>query len=57
MLVDYSYPLMMAEKALKDVYNLMLHGKPEEALEEAKRAMDATSEAIVAIRVEIMKKS
>lgn len=30
--VDYAYPCMMAEKALKKLHNLMLEGKHDEAV-------------------------
>lgn len=30
--VDYAYPCMMAEKALKELHNLMLEGKYDEAV-------------------------
>jgi hypothetical protein len=29
---DYAYPCMMAEKALKNAYNLMLEGKKDQAI-------------------------
>lgn len=47
---DYAYPLMTAEKALKEVYDLMLHGKPEEAMEKAFKAQEAVIEAMLEIR-------
>lgn len=31
-MVDYAYPCMMAEKALKKLHNLMLEGKHDEAI-------------------------
>jgi hypothetical protein len=37
-MIDYAYPTMMAEKALKDLHNAMLDKKYAEAL---KLAMDA----------------
>lgn len=30
--VDYAYPCMMAERALKELHNLMLEGKYDEAV-------------------------
>jgi hypothetical protein len=30
--VDYAYPCMMAERALKNLHNLMLEGKYDEAV-------------------------
>ena len=35
MLIDYAYPCMMAEKAMKDVHRCMLGRSYEEALERA----------------------
>jgi hypothetical protein len=32
-MIDYSYPCMMAEKALKDLHNAALEGRLEEAKE------------------------
>lgn len=31
-MVDYAYPCMMAERALKNLHNLMLEGKHDEAI-------------------------
>jgi hypothetical protein len=38
-IVDYAYPAMMAEKALKDMHNAMLGNKFEEAMEYALQAI------------------
>lgn len=35
MVIDYAYPCMMAEKALKDAHQAMLNRSPQEALERA----------------------
>ena len=32
-MIDYSYPCMMAEKALKDLHNAAIEGRLEEAKE------------------------
>ena len=32
MLIDYAYPTMMAEKALKDLHNYMLENRYDDAL-------------------------
>jgi hypothetical protein len=37
--IDYAYPCMMAEKALKNLHNLMLEGKYEAAMDAAMEAM------------------
>ncbi len=37
--IDYAYPCMMAEKALKNLHNAMLEGNYDEALEQALEAM------------------
>lgn len=38
-IVDYAYPCMMAEKALKQLHEAMLAKKYDEALEHARTAM------------------
>ena len=38
-IVDYAYPCMMAEKALKDLHQAMLRGDVDAALEHALTAM------------------
>jgi hypothetical protein len=37
--IDYSYPCMMAERALRDLHAAMLHNDHEEAMEHALTAM------------------
>jgi hypothetical protein len=44
-IIDYAYPCMMAENALRKVHDHMLHGNFEAALEEA---------LIVAVETKIM---
>jgi hypothetical protein len=39
-MIDYSYPCMMAEKALKDLHNAALEGRLEEAKDVMKRLKD-----------------
>jgi len=38
-IIDYAYPCMMAEKALKDAHNSILEKNYDEALESAIQAM------------------
>lgn len=38
-LIDYAYPCMMAERALKDLHDAMLLKKYDEALKHAETAM------------------
>jgi len=38
-IVDYAYPCMMAEKALRELHNAMLQNDHEAALEHALQAM------------------
>ncbi len=52
-LVDYAYPCMMAEKALKDLHALMLEGKYDEAVTagiEALTDVRLTIQAVKAMR-------
>lgn len=48
--VDYAYPCMMAEKALKKLHNLMLEGKYAEAAEAGVEALADVRLTIHAIR-------
>jgi hypothetical protein len=41
-IVDYAYPAMMAEMALRDMHNAMLENKFDEALEHAMKAIVET---------------
>jgi hypothetical protein len=41
-MIDYSYPCMMAEKALKDLHNAAIEGRLDEA---AEHALEAITEA------------
>ena len=41
-MIDYSYPCMMAEKALKDLHNAAIEGRLDEAKE---HALEAITEA------------
>lgn len=49
-IVDYAYPAMMAEKALKDMHNAMLEHKFDQALACAMQAIVETKMAYNAIR-------
>lgn len=49
--VDYAYPTMMAEKALKNLHEAMLEGNLDEALEYARRAQAECKLAYHAILV------
>lgn len=48
--VDYAYPCMMAEKALKELHQAMLRNEYDTALELALTAMAETKLAYNAIR-------
>ena len=49
-MIDYAYPTMMAEKALKDLHLNMLDKKYDEACKQAIDALDKISEIYLAIR-------
>jgi hypothetical protein len=44
-MIDYSYPCMMAEKALKDLHNAAIEGRLDDA---AEHALEAITEARLA---------
>lgn len=46
-MIDYAYPTMMAEKALKDLHNAMLDKDYANAIEHGKKAL---AEVYLAIR-------
>ena len=51
-MIDYSYPCMMAERALKDLHNAAIEGRLEEAKEHALVALAEvrlTYQALVAM--------
>ena len=48
--VDYAYPCMMAEKALKELHNAMLEGKHEQAHEAGVRALAEVKLTLNAIK-------
>ena len=50
LMIDYAYPCMMAEKALKEAHHAMLERKYDEAIEEALSAMAETKLMITAIK-------
>ncbi len=47
---DYAYPCMMAERAVKNVYNLMLEGKKNEAIAECITAIHEIEDIITSIQ-------
>ena len=49
-IVDYAYPAMMAEKALKAMHDAMLENKHDDALEQALTAITETRIAYQAIK-------
>mgnify|MGYP006302376209 CR=1 FL=1 len=49
-MIDYAYPTMMAEKALKDLHNAMLDKQYEKAIEAGMEAIVACRTAISSIR-------
>ena len=49
-MIDYAYPTMMAEKALKDLHLSMLDRRYDEACKQAIDALDKISEIYLAIR-------
>ena len=46
---DYAYPCMMAERAVKNVYELMLKNDPDAALKECNKAITEIYNLIEAI--------
>lgn len=48
-MIDYAFPTMMAEKALKDLHYAMLNNDYQRALDAAARALEQTKEAVKAI--------
>jgi hypothetical protein len=50
LMVDYAYPCMMAENALKKAHDMMLENKYDEAIEEGLKAMAETKLMITAIK-------
>lgn len=54
-LIDYALPLLQTEVAVKRVYDKMLEGKPEAAMEYAYEAQKGLLDAMIMIRVEIVK--
>jgi len=51
-IVDYAYPCMMAEKALKDLHDAMLLRKYDDALEHGMKALVEVRLTLAAIRHE-----
>ena len=50
-MIDYAYPCMMAEKALKELYNAAIEGRIEDAQELALEVATQARMAYVALRV------
>ena len=50
-MIDYAYPTMMAEKALKDLHDAMLRRRYDEAVEAGLVAVRETCLALQAIAV------
>ena len=48
-MIDYAFPTMMAEKALKDLHYAMLRNDYTKALEAAAEALEQTKEAVKSI--------
>jgi hypothetical protein len=53
MLIDYAYPTMMAEKALKELHEAMLMKRYEDAIDHALEAMDQLEDIVIAIEHDI----
>lgn len=49
-LIDYAHPLIQAEKLVRDVYDHMLHNRPEEAMEAAKAVLTHMCDAMLMIK-------
>jgi hypothetical protein len=54
---DYAYPCMMAEKSLKNAYNLMLESKKDQAISQCITAIHEIEDIITAIQNEKIKTS
>ena len=49
-IVDYAYPCMMAERAMKDLHNAMLEGNYEQAIEAGNKALAEVKLTLTAIK-------
>lgn len=49
-MIDYSYPCMMAERALKDLHNAAIEGRLDDALEHALEALSEVRLTYQALR-------
>ena len=49
--VDYAYPCMMAENALKTVHHAALHNRYDEAIEAATMAITELRVAIASLKI------
>jgi len=54
-LIDYALPLLQTEVAVKRVYDKMLEGNPQVAMEYAQEAQRGLLDAMLMIRAEIVK--
>jgi hypothetical protein len=50
-IVDYAYPCMMAEKAVKNIHDAALHNKLDEAIESATIAITELRLALAALKI------
>lgn len=50
LMIDYAYPCMMAEKALKEAHHAMLEGKHDAAIEAGLKALAETKLMVNAIK-------
>lgn len=50
MMIDYAYPCMMAEKALKKAHDAVLHGDLDSAIEAGLTAMSEAKLMVTALR-------
>jgi hypothetical protein len=49
-LIDYAHPMMMAENALRDAYDALLHGDSDKGIEHLLNAMVEVKMALNAVR-------
>ena len=54
-LIDYALPLLQTDVAVKRVYDKMLEGNPQAAMEYAHEAHRSLLDAMLMIRAEIVK--
>jgi hypothetical protein len=49
--IDYAYPCMMAEKAVKNIHDAALHNRIDEAIESATIAITELRLALAALKI------